>query len=378
MSKYPSLIPEIEKKIQTQIIETNSDTDALIGLPYPYLASGRGNGKSLFYFDTFFTNLGLIKLNQIDLARHNVENLVFMGRKNGYIPASNEKCMQGILHLPFLPWMVRDVYRATGDKGWLNKMLPDLLDEFRMWTTKPHTTPTGLYRYVAKSSAQTSSEKIDDCWINTHEFTEITHFNPVNLNALLCRNAKLIYDLQVEVEGEGDKSLLSKSDHILNLLDICWDNDNGFFYDNDFVKKELTDVKTLSAFLPLFVEIVKNERAHKLNTHLNSFLGAGGIACSPKGADGEALKWRYPLSIAPYIYIIIKGLIDYDFMEDAADIGANWLDMVIENYEKTGKFWEWYNVEEGGIEFSAGMKNKPLWGWTAGTFIALIDTLGLE
>ncbi|MBN2000782.1 hypothetical protein JW935_24750 [candidate division KSB1 bacterium] len=378
MSKYHSLFPELEKQITTFTNETNYDTESLIALPYPYLASGRGGGKSLFYFDTFFINLGLLKLNKIDLARHNVENLVFLARKNGFIPASNEKSMQSILHLPFLPWIVRDVYRATGDKGWLNKMLPAILDEFKMWTTKPHTTPTGLYRYVSKADAKKIQEDIDTCWINIHDFTEITHFNPVNLNALLCRNAKLIYDLQVEVDGQGDETLLTKSDQILHLLDICWDNDNNFFYDNDFVKKQLTDVKMLSAFFPLFVEIVAPERAQKMYSHLPHFLGNGGIACSEKDIKVDTLKWRYPLSIAPYVYTIIKGLCDYEFMEDAADIGASWLDMVISNYEKTGQFWEWYNVENGGTDLPSGPENRPIWGWTAGTFIALIDTLGLD
>ena len=65
-------------------------------------------------------------------------------------------------------------------------------------------------------------------------------------------------------------------------------------------------------------------------------------------------------------------------MEDAADIGTNWLTMVHDIYEQTGELWEWYNVKDKNTISQQGLPNSPILGWTAGTYIALLDTLGLE
>ena len=78
------------------------------------------------------------------------------------------------------------------------------------------------------------------------------------------------------------------------------------------------------------------------------------------------------------MYFIIKALCDYEFMEDAADIGTNWLDMVVEIYESTGELWEWYNVVDKTPSEPKGINNNPIMGWTAGTYIALTDALGLD
>ena len=64
-------------------------------------------------------------------------------------------------------------------------------------------------------------------------------------------------------------------------------------------------------------------------------------------------------------------------MEDAADLGTNWLSMVYDIYEQTGEMWEWYNVQDKSVTSPTGFENSPVLGWTAGTYIALLDTLGL-
>ena len=64
-------------------------------------------------------------------------------------------------------------------------------------------------------------------------------------------------------------------------------------------------------------------------------------------------------------------------MEDAADIGENWLAMVQRDYKKTGEMWEWYNVTDKSSNTAKQVENLPVLGSTAGAYIALIDALGL-
>jgi len=198
---FHALLPELKDRIQKDFVrEIVEDTEELSGVPYPYVTPGSSKKDALYYWDSYFINLGLIRLKLVDLARHNVENIIYLQRKLGYVPCSNRKNKTWRPVLPLLPWFVRDIYRATGDKDWLSRMLPAVLDEFHFWTTKPHTTPVGLYRYV----------KPDGSDFKSIRFSDVDNINPIDLNAMLYRNALLIYDLQIETDGNGDKHLLLK------------------------------------------------------------------------------------------------------------------------------------------------------------------------
>lgn len=380
MSKdYHSLIDEFKARVQKDLIfETNSDNPDLIDLPYPYVTPGKNKNNAIYYWDTFFINFALLKMKLVELARHNVDNLLALLRKFGYVPASNLRSETGYSALPMLPWMVRDIYRATGDKEWLRRHLNDVVKEFNYWTTKPHTTPTGLFRFVAGENGNGSAQDntfAESGWANSVRFDDPRNYNPVDLNAILYRNAKIIFDLQVEAEGSGDQRLLAKSDQIKKISEMFWDEASRFYYDNNFVEKKLSAAKSLAGYMPLFVEMAPEERAHDLQKGLRDFAAPGGLFPTVNGKGSSA--WERPHLPSPYLYFVIKGLCEYDFMEDAADIGTNWLDMVVEQYQKTGELWEWYNVEERSINSPNGVPNSPIMGWTMGTYVALLDSLGV-
>ncbi|HPG40269.1 MAG TPA: trehalase family glycosidase [bacterium] len=380
---YQSLLSEIQSRLRGEYYrENNTDTGDLYGLPYSYVISGLNNRQAFFYWDTFFINQALLHLKMVDEARHHVENLIYMFRKFGYIPTSNQKNAPLYTYPPLLPWIIRDVYRATGDKEWLRRVLPDALKEFNNWTTKPHTSPTGLYRYaLAQRPAGTAAQTDTPCnsgLLCSTRFLNCQDVNPVDLNAILYRNARMLYDLQIECYGHGEETLLNKSEQIKKFLEMCWDEKTGFYYDNDFVNKKLVNVKALSGFMPLFVEMVDKSRAKKMLEHIKSFVGPGGIAFTDKDYGAELPGLAYPLTTGPCIYFIIKGMCDYEFMEDAADIGSNWLNMVLTVYRDTGELWEWYNIKDKTVKTDKNLNNTPVWGWTAGTIIALIDALGLK
>jgi alpha,alpha-trehalase len=376
------LVPELKSRIKEECVrETPQDNDLLIGLPYPYVISGRGKQEALHYWDTYFINLGLLRMRMIDYARHNVENLIFLLRKFGHVPASNSRDMLGYSQPPFLPWMVRDIYRATGEKEWLRRMLPDVLHEFKFWTSKPHTTPTGLYRYHAVKDGTYPPDKLamaESGWMDSPRFEDPRRFNAIDLNALLSRNARLIYDLQVEAEGHGDETLLQKATALKKMMEFCWDDSTGFYYDNNFEEKKLSRVKSLAGFMPLFVEMIDSDRAQRILAHLPDFSAAGGFTLTDQDYGRKNSLWSTPLIQAPYVYTTLKGLCDYDFMEDAADIGTNWLSMVQENYSKSGELWAWYNAVDRSITHPDGVENVPMLSLTAGVYTEVIDCLGLD
>ena len=130
--------------------------------------------------------------------------------------------------------------------------------------------------------------------------------------------------------------------------------------------------------MPLFVEMLEGNDAALVQKHIKDFIAPGGVTMTDKDYGKDEIDSTYPLVTAPYIYFLVKGLIDHDFMEDAADIGENWLAVVQSNYKKTGEMWEWYNVTNKSTSSSKKTENLPILGSTAGAYIALLDALGLS
>ena len=378
MARFHDLIPVFKERIEKEFIrEQTKDTDELFGVPYPYLAAGKNEKDGLYYFDTYFANIGLIRMKMVDLARHNVDNLIYLLRSHEYVPASNRKTLPYISQPPMLPWMVRDIYRATGEKEWLRRVLPNVIKEFQYWTDKAHRTPSGLYHYVALGVSTEKSEAKDEmACVNGPRFKDSLDINPVDLNAILARNAEIIFDLQKEAEGNGDESILNRAGTIKKMLELCWNQEEDFYFDNKYIEKALSNVKALTSFAPLFTKLVPKERATIMQRNLADFVQPGGLTCLDKPYDSPS-AWNFPLCYASCFYMTVRGLFNYDFMEDAADLGTNWLQMVTQVYDQTGELWDWYNAKDKSHQMQ-NLGNSPVMGWTMGVYVALADELGLE
>ena len=376
--RFNSIIPDFKELFLDKFSrKVTADSNDLLGLPYPYVAAGENGKDALFYLDTFFINMGLLRLGLVPQAKNNVENILYLIREYGYVPAANKKSMSSYSQLPLLAWMVRDIYRSTGDKGWLRRAMPDVLKEFNFWNSKEHKSSTGLSSYLSGDQKGNILTEQESAWAGSLRFEKTKNYNPVDLNSILYRNALIINDLFKELEGEENTTLLNRARQIRELLDLCWNNSEQFFYDNNIDDKKINDIKTLAGFTPLFTKLVEKQQAEEIQKHIKDFIKPGGLACTEKGKAKNGNPWTAPLCYAPYLYFCIKGFFNYDFMEDSADIAINWLEMVKKVYKETNEIWEWYNVEEK-THLMEGVENRAGAGWTMGTYIVLTDELGLD
>lgn len=95
------------------------DDGTLLGLPYPYTVPAVGHFDEMYYWDTYFTNVGLL-ISGLELqAKYNVDNMLYMVNRFGYMPNGNRTYYLGRSQPPFLSQMVREVYEKLGDKVWL-------------------------------------------------------------------------------------------------------------------------------------------------------------------------------------------------------------------------------------------------------------------
>lgn len=129
----------------------NHDSADLIGLPFPYATPTlKGNQlfQEMYYWDSYFINRGLLaygthpqrsgestadELAAVQQAIHNVNNLLFLVKKLGFVPNANRYSMTNRSQPPLLGAMVADLYRATRDTAWLRQALPILEKEHDWW-----------------------------------------------------------------------------------------------------------------------------------------------------------------------------------------------------------------------------------------------------
>ena len=69
--------------------------------------------------------------------------------------------------------------------------------------------------------------------------------------------------------------------------------------------------------------------------------------------------------------MVIQGLMNYGYSEDATRIARKWLRLNENLFEATGKLWEKYDVVKGIIGRSGHYKTQPGFGWTNMLYIKL-------
>ena len=80
----------IEDNFQGTLRLAKEDADTLIGMPYPYSVSGFSNVfQEMYYWGTYFTNVGLILSGQVNQAKNNVDNMVYLINRFGFVPNAN-------------------------------------------------------------------------------------------------------------------------------------------------------------------------------------------------------------------------------------------------------------------------------------------------
>lgn len=118
-----------------------------IGLPKPYTVPCiSGHFQEMYYWDTYFTNVGLLLDGHIEWAIDNTENLASLVERFGKVFNGSRYMYRYNSQPPYLCMMVADIYARTGDKEWLGRMFGTLEKEYRFWMTH-RMTPCGLNRY---------------------------------------------------------------------------------------------------------------------------------------------------------------------------------------------------------------------------------------
>ncbi len=104
---------------------------ALIPLPKPYVVPG-GRFREGYYWDTYFTMLGLQEAGREDLVDDMLDNFAYLIDTVGHIPNGNRTYYVSRSQPPFFSYMVELAATKEGE-GVYQKYLPQLRSEYRYW-----------------------------------------------------------------------------------------------------------------------------------------------------------------------------------------------------------------------------------------------------
>jgi len=119
-----------------------------IFLPYPYVMPNAEKFSHLFYWDSYFTIVGLAVDGQLELIRGMVKDFLHKLREFGLV--LNRSCPSSLTRSqpPYLTSMIKGVLKSDFDLDWLREAFALAKAEYENVRLGKHNTPTGFCRYA--------------------------------------------------------------------------------------------------------------------------------------------------------------------------------------------------------------------------------------
>lgn len=401
------------------VLKRQPDTDiegsSLLPLPYSYVIPG-GRFREIYYWDSYFTMLGLRESGEDELIENMIHNFAYMLEQYGHIPNGSRSYYLSRSQPPYFSLMVDllasikndDVYTeflkameieysywmdinsntfhvVKLDDGSILNRYWDRMDTPRQESFYEDSTlvvglnnQPGIYRNLrsgAESGWDFSSRWFADG--QTLETIRTTDVLPVDLNCLLYHLEITLakgYKLSGQMQKSSELSTLAQN-RLIAINKYFYNPDDGWYYDYIVSEKKISPERTIAGMTPFFFKIAPLTYIDTAAMIVErDFLRPGGVLTSLKNSGQQ---WDAPNGWAPLQWITITGLRNYEKDEFAGDIAGRWIKLNKKVYESTGKLMEKYNVED--MNLTAGGGEYPAqdgFGWTNGVFLALMEIYG--
>jgi len=403
----------------TRTTTTAPPYSSLLAMPEPYVVPG-GRFREMYYWDSYFTMLGLAASGRHDLVNGMVRDFAYLIDTYGHVPNGARTYYLSRSQPPFFFAMAGLVSPADPGRAFAT-YLPQLRREYAFWMEGEHgLRPGASHRHVvalpdgsilnrfwddrnsprdesfredtelARTSHRPAPQLFRDIraaaesgwdfgsrWFadgHTRATLDTTEIVPVDLNSLLfgLENA-----IRTGCERRGDKACALEFERRAaarrgSIDRYLWDARKGAYLDYRWTKKTRMPLVSAATLYPLFVSLASKPQAAAVgNITARELLKAGGIVTTTRETDQQ---WDSPNGWAPLQWIAISGLRDYGETPLAATIACRWMANVNDVYRQSGKLVEKYNVVATGR--SGGGGEYPLqdgFGWTNGVMRKLIE-----
>jgi alpha,alpha-trehalase len=364
-------------------------------LPGRFVKPG-GFFKMSFYWDSYFTLLGLVVQGKWQLAREIVEGFIIQVEEYGHVPNYNglQSVCSSRSQSPFLTSAIREVFPSIDDLSWLDRAASAAVTEYEgYWLAEPHITEIGLSRYV-DLGGNGGCETVPDSphyravgesgWDNTPRFgDDATQVVPIDLNCQLYRYELDLADFS-DLLGEKDQANVwrARADERRDLIHrYLWDESSGIYWDYDLRTGERLrgTPRSLASFVPLWAGVADQDQAVRVIEHLSAFEYDYGLVACEAGWSDES-EHNYPTGWPYSHWYVCSGLRAYGFNDEASRIATKWLRVVADEFTRTGTIRERHNVVDPSVPVPGRYPPQRGFAWTNGVFAALLARIifGIE
>ncbi len=387
-------------------------------LPKPYVVPG-GRFRELYYWDSYFTMLGLAQSGRQDLVQDMIDDFGWLIDRYGHIPNGTRTYYLGRSQPPFFFEMVALAQPQDPAAAWA-RYLPQLRREYAFWMDGATALKAGgarrrvvrladggvLNRYwddvdaprdeswredsaLARSSGGESLQLYRDVraaaesgwdfssrWLRDPQSLasiETTRIVPVDLNSLLFGLEQAI---RAGCERAGDsvctKDFARRATARHRAIDrYLWNPQRHIYSDYRWTDGRRTSVLSAATLYPLFESLASTVQARQVAAVVrDSLLARGGLATT-RLTTGQ--QWDAPNGWAPLQWIAVRGLRDSGSGALAATIACRWLVNVTMAYQHSGRLVEKYNVMTAGGGAGGEYPLQDGFGWTNGVTRRLLD-----
>jgi len=388
---------------------------SLLQLPHPYVVPG-GRFGELYYWDSYFTMLGLIPGGHLQLLRDMVENFAYLIDTYGHVPNGTRSYYLSRSQPPLFALMV-ELAEQHGIAG-QHRFLPQLRQEHAYWMNGSDGLAPGAARgrvvrladgtllnrhwddrdtpreeswledvATARAADRDAAEVYRDLraacesgwdfstrWLREparrgmpHTAASVraasaaslssictTSILPVDLNAFLYKLETKIAELAA---GSGYTSTADEfTEHARRrkaaVVEHFWDPKQAAFFDYDWQQGVRRTCLTAACVVPLFVGLAEPAQAQAQAATVSKRLLAHGGLATTECPSDQ--QWDQPNGWAPLQWMAICGFADYGQEALSATLAKRWLATVAAVYEREGKLVEKYALRVVEHESSAG------------------------
>lgn len=373
--------------------------------PYPFVSPTVDKQyEDMYYWDTYFQNLGLMLLGHTDYVEHNLDNIAWAINKYGYMPNALVWHSLDRSQPPFFTRMVYGYYKFSGNKAVVEKYIEPILKEHEFWHTK-RMTPTGLNAYGCEDT--TVADLIKNGYIHHERVQESAdidegkaeigknllaiaesgldfnmrfrtadskisadRFAHLDLNCILYE-AEMLTAEMLTLLGRNDEAadFAARAEHRKQLVNkYLWCEEQDLYLDYNFVDETYGTVLSAASLYPFAFGLSDNAAsAQKVLSRLE--LPYGVSACEFRGDDELYFQWDYPCIWPAATMLSYQAFERLGLHDVAKRIATKYMAAVNKNYFKTGRLWEKYDGRDGSVAVTTEYATPPFFGWTAAVYV---------
>ena len=370
---------------------------------FPFIDPGSIYDGNVWDWDTYWSVYGFLNLLDsypdqdlrnaiVEHAKGNVRNFFDHQLEDGYIPMMievadwpepylNMRHKEGKLmnmHKPFLASQICLISDRIKDYSWAEEFQERLLRYFACYDQYYYNKNCGLYVWADDIMIGMDN---DPATFGRPPFSTANIF----LNSFMCvelASAAKYFTQMGQTQTAAE--FCSKREALVSAIQAeCWDRRDQFFYSVDvdirtrkydwfhqglgvFWKPLPIKIRVWSGFIPMYAGIATEEQAASMVRHIfdkdtfDTDYGVTTLAKDEKMFDlsvtNNPSNWLGPVWLVAN-YVVFRGLLNYGYQKEAAEICRRTAVLLGQDLEKTGSLHEYYDPFTGEPIMNGGFIN---------------------